>query len=196
MGYRYDRETADRLARAVLAGSELKEQAGVNARAELEQFDVVAHAFHATPRRGRRRETRQSEPLAFGVEGIATAVTTLVLAVAVDVLSQLARARTERTASRVASWFRRVLLRRPGPSTRPAPAPELPEGPAALTPEQMQQIHGIARRNARQLRVPEEIAKAVADGIVAELAMAPAAPDAEPGAPAPGEPEAHGRHGD
>jgi hypothetical protein len=163
----------DRLARAVLAGRELNEDAGLDARAELAQFDVVARAFHRTPRRGRRARRRQ-EPLAFGVEGITAAVTALVLAVAVDVLSQLARDRTRRTMPRVTAWFRRVVLRRPVPLPPPDSDPdaEPTTGPMVeLTPEQMRTIHRVARRHARRMRVPAATAEAIANGIVAELAM-------------------------
>ncbi|MDX2935304.1 hypothetical protein [Streptomyces ipomoeae] len=201
----YDRETVDRLARAVLAGRALNEDAGLDARAELAQFDVVARAFHDSSRRGRRGRRRQ-EPLAFGVEGIMAAVTTLVLAITVDVLSQLAQDQTRRTATRVTSWTRRVLLRRPEPTTDPEPtadptataepdsatdptataepdqaagppnqAAEPPNGQAPLTPEQMRTIHRIARHHAHRMRVPEETAEAIANGIVAELAMTPTA---------------------
>ncbi|QNE80127.1 hypothetical protein F0345_02605 [Streptomyces rutgersensis] len=101
------------------------------------------------------------------------AVTTLVLVVVTDALTQLAHEKAQGGISRFRGWFRRAVLRRP----------ELPGGaapetsPAALTPEQLRLVHRSAVGRARRLRIPEEVAENVADGVVAELAMAQAAPD-------------------
>ncbi|MEU8354041.1 hypothetical protein AB0C60_33255, partial [Streptomyces sp. NPDC048845] len=183
----YDREAVDQLARAVLAGRLLNEEAGIDARAELEQFDMVARAFHSDARPGRRAGSRR-EPLAFGVEGLTAAVTALVLAVAVETLGKLVQERTDRSADRLASWIRRVILRRPEPSPEPSPDPS-PEGPSgaggpagsredgpALTPVQMQLIHRAARRHARRMNLPERTAEAA--GLPGQFPQAlPGGPD-------------------
>ncbi|MBA4864432.1 hypothetical protein H1V43_24380 [Streptomyces sp. PSKA54] len=192
----YDREAANRLARAVLAGRELNEVAGLGARAELADFDLIARSFHNAPQRRRRWRTRRPEPLGFGVDGITSAVTALVLAIVVDTLSQLAAERVNRSANRFASWFRRVLLRRPGPSPEPGPEsgpePGRREDTISLTPAHMQRIHRIALRHARRMSVPAQTAEAIANGIVAELAIAPAARNTPVSAADPGEEEAGG----
>ncbi|MEU2766911.1 hypothetical protein ABZ628_08925 [Streptomyces diastaticus] len=167
-----DREAVDRLARAVLARPELNGGLRVDGRAELEHFPLVAAAFHAAPRGG-RGAGRRDEALGFGVGEVGVAVTTLVLVVVTDALTQLAHEKAQGGISRFRGWFRRAVLRRP----------ELPGGaapetsPAALTPEQLRLVHRSAVGRARRLRIPEEVAENVADGVVAELAMAQAAPD-------------------
>ncbi|MEU3048056.1 hypothetical protein ABZ705_16320 [Streptomyces sp. NPDC006984] len=155
----------------MLAREELNADAGLGARVELEQFDMVARAFHATPRRERQRGIRRRDPLGFGLEGIVAAVTALVLAVATDSLSQLAKDRADRSVTGFASWIRRVVLRRPGPPGEPGTAPEPEENTVPLTAVQMQRIHRIARLHAHRMSIPEQTAEAIANGIIAELAM-------------------------
>lgn len=191
----YDQEAVNRLARAVLAGRELNEKTDSGARAELEQFDMVAAAFHATPRPG--RGARRDEALGFDFDGVTVAVTTLALAVAADALTQVAQERTRRLAARVFSGFRRVVLRRADPSAEAsreavAQGAAAEDAPAPLTAEQMRRIHRSADRHARRMRVPAEVASAIADGIVAELAMGTDAPQDPAGAPDGGEPEPDG----
>ncbi|MGA5293612.1 hypothetical protein ACPCKV_06750 [Streptomyces koyangensis] len=170
-----DREAVDRLARAVLARPELNDGVRVDGRAELEHFPLVAAAFHAAPRAG-RRGGRRDEALGFGVGEVGVAVTTLVLVVVTDALTQLAHEQAQGGISRFRGWFRRTVLRRPE-----LPAAAAPEaGPAALTPEQLRLVHRSAVGQARRLRLPEEVAENVANGVVAELTMAQAAPDGPP----------------
>ncbi|MEU3652330.1 hypothetical protein AB0E67_05665 [Streptomyces sp. NPDC032161] len=183
----HDREAVNRLARAVLAGQELNEKTDSGARAELEQFDMVAAAFHATPRPG--RGARRDEALGFDFDGATVAVTTLVLAVAADTLTQVAQESTRRLGTRVSSWFRRVVLRRPDHSAEDSAGAAARRAPAPLTAEQMRRIHRSADRHARRMRVPAEVAAAIADGIVAELAMGADTPPASAGAPDGGESE-------
>ncbi len=144
----------------------------VDGRAELEHFPLVAAAFHAAPRGG-RSGGRRDEALGFGVGEVGVAVTTLVLVVVTDALTQLAHEQAQGGLSRLRGWFRRRVLRRP--ELPEAAAPQA--GPAALTPEQLRLVHHSAVGQARRLRIPEEVAEAVANGVVAELAMAQAAPD-------------------
>nr|WSX53284.1 hypothetical protein OG409_32815 [Streptomyces sp. NBC_00974] len=163
------------MTRAVMAGKELNRRPEVDTRAELEQFDMVAGAFHRAPRRG-RRGTRRDEALGFGVDAVAVAVTTLVLTVVADTLAQLARTPAERVAAGFSAWVRRHVLRRPDPSAAaPAASGERGDQPP-LTREQMRRIHRSADHHARRLHIPHAIAQAIADGVVAELTMATMAP--------------------
>ncbi|MGW6686389.1 hypothetical protein [Streptomyces sp. NPDC054961] len=169
-----EREAIDRLTRAVLAGKELSRRPEIDTRAELEQFDVVAGAFHRAPRRG-RRGARRDEALGFGMDAVAVAVTTLVLTVVADTLTQLARTPAERVATGFSAWVRRHVLRRPDPS-RDAPAASGEGDQPPLTREQMRRIHRSADHHARRLHIPAAIAQAIADGVVAELTLATLAP--------------------
>jgi hypothetical protein len=185
----YDREAVNRLARAVLARKELNEDVGHATHVELEQFDMVARAFHDTPRRARSRRIRRQEPLGFGVEGIAVAITALVLAATADTLSQLAQEHANRTVNRLVSWIRHGLLRRPRPSPEPSQAPESRDGEVPLTAAQARQIHRVTQRHARRLGVPAQTAETIANGIVAELVMARTAPDDAAADSGPQDPE-------
>jgi hypothetical protein len=191
VGKRYDREAVDRLARAVLAGTELNERAGLDTRAELAQFDVVAAAFHHAPGRRVRRGSRRGEPLGFGVEDVVTAVAVLVLTIAKDAMTQVAEERTKGLVERLVARVRRMLPGR-APAAIADRTGEPADAPGGFTPEQLRRIQRTARRHARRMRVPAPVAEAIANAIIAELVTGAGLPEpvqdvtSDPQRPRPG----------
>ncbi|MBP0450805.1 MULTISPECIES: hypothetical protein [unclassified Kitasatospora] len=140
---------------------------------ELAQFAMTAEAFHSTPPRKRLQAVRRDEPLGLGLETAAALLSTAALAVAVRVLDHL----TERAAGQAADTAERgvrALFRR----RRAEPAAEAVE---RLSAEQLTTVRQVAVDAALRLRVPEEQARTIADGIVAELVTMARGPAREAG---------------
>ncbi|MFF5922719.1 hypothetical protein ACFY8C_31015 [Streptomyces flavochromogenes] len=176
----YDRELATRLARRAVA---------MAAPEELPQFELTARAFHSAPEHLRfGGGSRAREPLGLGLETVAALLGTVALAAAVQVLDHWA----QQAAGHVADTARHGLLsrlrrlrRRGEPEEQPVAA--LPSR-EPLTAAQLAELRRVARETALRLRVSEDAARAIADGIVAELAAATGQPG--PGADSRPEPGA------
>ncbi|WP_395358222.1 hypothetical protein ACHGLA_00910 [Streptomyces sp. YH02] len=168
----YDRELATRLARRAVAEA---------APDELAQFELTARAFHSAPEHRRFGGGRRAgEPLGLGLETVSAMLGTVALAAAVQVLAHLA----QQAAGHVVDTARQGLLsrlrrlrRRGEPEQQSVAALPSPE---PLTAAQLADLRRVARETALRLRVPEDAARAIADGIVAELAIVTATPTATP----------------
>lgn len=154
----------DRLARSILAEV---------APSELPQFPLVAAAFH---RSGRPRRSQRPDPLAFGLETAAVAVSPVVIVVCAQVLDGLAKEYGERAGRVVRRWFRR------GEDTTEAVA-EIEAEPGAgsgsgaevvpLSADVLDRIRKDARESALAMAVDADTADRIADRLVAELAVNP-----------------------
>ncbi|WP_151772341.1 hypothetical protein [Streptomyces abyssomicinicus] len=176
----YDKDLATRLARRAVTEA---------APHELAQFDITAAAFHAAPEERRvGGAVHRGDPLALGLETAAAMLGTVALAASVQVLTHLG----QQAADHVTDTARRGLLRRFGRRRRTegAEPPRALESRDPLTAEQLAELRRVARDTALRRQVPEAEARAIADGIVAELATATAGEAAgrAPDGPAP-EPE-------
>ncbi len=141
---------------------------------ELALFPVAATAYFDDPQRAVKaaRADAGDDVLGIGVE-MADAlpmISTAALWVAQQVVSLVAsevRASVEEEAGGVIrSWVRRVL-RRLGLG---AEAETSPDGAESLTPEQLARVRQVALQRAQEV-LPEKDARAVADAVVAGLAL-------------------------
>ncbi|WP_338498856.1 hypothetical protein [Streptomyces sp. SJL17-4] len=163
----YDRELATRLARRAVAEA---------APDELAQFELTARAFHSAPEHRRfGGGPRAGEPLGLGLETAAAMLGTVALAAAVQVLAHLAQQAAGHVVDTARHGLLRRLRRRGEPEQQPVAALPSPE---PLTSAQLADLRRVARETALRLRVPEDAARAIADGIVAELAIVTATPTA------------------
>jgi hypothetical protein len=119
---------------------------------ELPVFDAVSERCVRDPERGLRIGRTRDDVLGFGIDAIVPLLTPVAIAVAAEVLRsailRLARARR---------------------GSAPAHAPETAWRPTA---EQFGELHDIAYRKALAARLPDPRATALADAVVAALAMA------------------------
>ncbi|MFJ6382430.1 hypothetical protein ACIQI7_20800 [Kitasatospora sp. NPDC092039] len=120
---------------------------------------------------GRRR---RGEPLGFGLAE-AAALATPVVWMAVD---EACRAAVGAGVARAGGGLRRLWRRGRG---RPAPEPPVPP----LDERQLAAVHARVRTGAREAGFDEPAAGALADCVVARLAMEPGAPAAPPAPPEP-----------
>ncbi|MFE7598416.1 hypothetical protein [Streptomyces sp. NPDC057494] len=144
---------------------------------ELPQFPMTAEAFHQSPAKDRLWPVHRDEPLAIGLDVVAALISTAALSAAVQVLDHLAQQSTadavETTRDRLLPRLlrRRTRTRR---SLEPAAASVDPAAvsaePERLTVEQLTRLREVALRAALRWQVPEPQARAIADGITAELA--------------------------
>ncbi|MFF4381116.1 hypothetical protein [Kitasatospora sp. NPDC001547] len=125
---------------------------------------------------GRRR---RGEPLGFGLAEAAALVTPVVW-MAVD---EACRAAVGAGVARAGGGLRRLWLWRRG-RARPALEPPVPP----LDERQLAAVHARVRTGAREAGFDEPAAGALADCVVARLAMEPGAPAAPPAPPAPSAP--------
>ncbi|MFC9590877.1 hypothetical protein ACFTUC_13990 [Streptomyces sp. NPDC056944] len=148
---------------------------------ELPQFPMTAEAFHQSPAKDRLWPVHRDEPLAIGLDVVAALISTAALSAAVQVLDHLAQ---QSTADAVETTRNRLLPRLLRRRTRTRRSLEPAAGPAAaslepaavsveperLTVEQLTRLREVALRAALRWQVPEPQARAIADGITAELA--------------------------
>jgi hypothetical protein len=120
---------------------------------ELPVFDPVSERCARDPERGLAIGRARDDILGFGVDVALPLLTPVAVAVAAEVLREVA----VRTAA---------ARRRRARSVVEGPAPR-------LTPEQLAEIHAVALRKARAARLSEPRATALADAVVAALAIAP-----------------------
>ncbi len=147
---------------------------------------MTAEAFHRSPPPPWAVPQGRDEPLGLGLETVATLLSTAALAAAVRVLEHFAEQASDRAAESAGRWVRFRFGRR---RIAAAPPVDAVEPPSAA---QLAVVRQVARQTALQLRVPEEQARAIADAIVAELAVATADPTypADPTHPAdPADPD-------
>ncbi|HXM56012.1 MAG TPA: hypothetical protein VOB72_11535 [Candidatus Dormibacteraeota bacterium] len=119
---------------------------------ELPIFDPVSERCVRDPERGLAVGRSRDDILGFGVDVAVPLLTPVAVAVAAEVVREVAM----RTAG--------ALRRRARPAEAPAPR---------LTPAQLAEIHAIALGKARAARLGEARAAALADAVVAALAIAP-----------------------
>ncbi|MET9675560.1 hypothetical protein ABZY68_21045 [Streptomyces sp. NPDC006482] len=160
---RYDSGTATRLARRAVDAA---------APHELPQFPMTAEAFHRTPAKDRLRPVQRDEPLAIGLDVVAALISTAALSAAVQVLDHLAQQSTAQAVDTTRNRLLPRLLRRRTRRAMEAAAEQAttPVEVERLTAEQLTRLREVAMRAALRWRVPEPQARAIADGIVAELA--------------------------
>ena len=113
---------------------------------ELLVFDALAERLTRDPERGLREDRRREDVLGFGVDAALPLLTPVAVAVAAEVLREV--------AVRVAEARRLKHADR----TR-------------LTAAQLTELHGLAHRKALAARLGEARATALADAVVAALAM-------------------------
>ncbi|MEF9886726.1 hypothetical protein [Streptomyces sp. P9-A4] len=159
----YDSGTATRLARRAV---------GAVAPHELPQFPMTAQAFHSSSAKDRSWPVHRDEPLGIGLDVVAALISTAALSAAVQVLDHLVQQSTAHAVDTTRSRLLPRLLRRRTrqaleQAAEPATAPAEAE---RLTAEQLTRLREVATRAALRWRVPEAQARAIADGIVAELA--------------------------
>lgn len=129
---------------------------------ELPSFDLMARPYLAGV--SDTWTGKPDEPLEFGVvEAVAvvTPVVTLVCASVVNALLRGVEGELERTSGTATRRLLDRLLRR---------APAEPE-PAPWTPEHLTRAHDVAVSRALALGVEPETARAIADSVVAALAL-------------------------
>ncbi len=141
---------------------------------ELALFPVAATAYFEDPQRAVKaaKANAGDDVLGIGVE-MADAipmVSTAALWVAQQVVtwigSEVRASLEEESGGVIRSWVRRVL-RRLGMGTDEEKSPD---GAESLTPEQLARVRQVALQRAQEV-LPEEEARAVADAVVAGLAL-------------------------
>jgi hypothetical protein len=152
---------------------------------ELPLFRSTSKAYFDDPKRLRGEPASADEMLGFGVElGAAVAlVTPVALEVARTVVSyvgeQLETVFKEEAAPRIRDIVRRILGTKPeakGASPPDAaadeakPADEAPAEDDVLSREQLAEVHEVALRTARRLKLAPDRAATLADAIVGRLA--------------------------
>ncbi|MFJ9523224.1 hypothetical protein ACIRPK_33905 [Kitasatospora sp. NPDC101801] len=128
----------------------------------LAQFDDATAVRRLRPRGGRR------EPLGFGLGELATLVTPVVWLVLDQTARKFAESAVDGTLSGTRTLLRRVLRRSAGPLAIPA-----------LTPGQLAEVRARVLESASQRGLSSDCAEAVADAVVARLAVAAADPSPE-----------------
>jgi hypothetical protein len=144
-------QATDALARQVLAGV---------SPAELPLFQATATRYHADPAGTLAVRTKGDEKLGFGVE---TAVV-LLAPFALDLAKRLFTKVAEKLGDSAADGLAKRITGLFGGDHKP-------QGPAPLTPEQLALVDQIAREEAKELALPADRAEALADGMVAALAI-------------------------
>lgn len=156
----------DGIAREVAAGL-----VAVDAPEENDLFPFVADAFFARPEEGSGR--KRDDMLGFGVAEVATALAPVALAVSDDLVrylwSEFSSAMKGEAKTRIQSAVRAVvarLLPSAGAAAHSEPPKALP-----LTSAQIREIHRRAVTTARQAGLAQSRADALADRLVARLAL-------------------------
>jgi hypothetical protein len=130
---------------------------------ELVLFDETV----AVAPRGGRVKRRHDDPLGFGAaEAAAVLFTTVACGVASEVVKSLAEEAGSQAAARTKGWLRRLRRRR-------EPVPQADGDPGAavapLPSDMLADMHGVARRRAVLLGLPEDRADLLADTLVEYL---------------------------
>jgi hypothetical protein len=127
---------------------------------ELPQFEVTARAFLAASPRVTRLN-RRDDPLGLGLESIDVLASTVALTVTIEVLKHMVEHYSDKLTSKVAE----KVLAAIGKRRSREPERRLPQ----LPPEQLSELHDLAVRKACALKITNEQATLIADGIVSEL---------------------------
>jgi hypothetical protein len=129
---------------------------------EIQQFDATVEEFDHASWRQRRRAALENEALAIGVDGAVAILTVPALYLLTKIMERMAAHYSQKAAdtatSRINRWLRR-LFRRPEPVA----------AQWAPTPDQVTEIRAIGERQARILKLDEDLARTLVNGIVAEL---------------------------
>lgn len=137
------------------------------APAELPLFRPASERFFADPEGTLRKRRREQEVLGFGSEAIIALLTPVALAIATDVLkdlaAQLARSAGARGAVAIRDALRRLF--RLDPVGTEIDDAEIPQ----ITQEQLALVRQSAFSRARALDLPEAKAKLLADALVGDL---------------------------
>jgi hypothetical protein len=159
-----NRQLAETLARQAVAEA---------APEELPMFSVTAAAYFDNPERAlaASKSPGKDEMLGFGLEAAAPVITTVALWIAQEVLrlvnTQLQENVKAESAGAIRAFIQR-LLQRFRRSDRAAPRTVRI---GDLSQEQLARIREQALRRARDQKVPEGKAVAIADGIIAALVL-------------------------
>ncbi|MFE3763646.1 hypothetical protein ACFXPI_18000 [Streptomyces sp. NPDC059104] len=152
----------------------VREVVAETAPAELVLVDGLARFDDATAVRRLRPRGGRREPLGFGLGEIAALVTPVVWLVLDQTARKFAESAADGTVTGTRALLRRVLRRTAGPLVVPP-----------LTPGQLAQVREHVLESASHRGLAVECAEAVADAVVARLALAVADPAPEgPAGPA------------
>jgi hypothetical protein len=127
------------------------------------------------------RSTRRREPLGFGAGEIAALVTPIVWLIVDEAAKQAVGSAVGGAAKGAKALLRRILRRRVAPVTVPA-----------LTPEQLGQVRQRVLETAKQRGFEQERATAIADAVVARLALGTPGDDTQPSDDADSPPDGDG----
>lgn len=134
---------------------------------ELPLFRATSEAYFEDPK-SLERGGGKDEMLGFGVDAAMVLMTPVVLQVAKDVIGFLGEQLRERAREQGEGAIDRVIARivnRNGGEGEPEPVEE-------LTDEQLQQVHDLAIKKGRALKLSDERATLLADSLVGSLATA------------------------
>ncbi|WP_232246673.1 hypothetical protein [Kitasatospora mediocidica] len=132
----------------------------------LTRFDDATAVRRLRPQGGRR------EPLGFGLGEIVTLVTPVVWLALDETAKKLAESAVDAGVKGGRAVFRRVLRRPAAPAVIPP-----------LTPGQLAEVRARVLETASHRGVAAERAEAIADAVVARLALAAPGPGADPEGP-------------
>ena len=134
---------------------------------ELPLFRATSEAYFADPGAIEQRKGRD-EMLGFGVDAAVLLVTPIALQVARDVIGFLGQQLRERAATEGEGAIDRIIARLVHKDDGEGKA----EPVAELTDEQLEQVHALAIKKGRALKLSDERATLLADSLVGSLATA------------------------
>ena len=134
---------------------------------ELPLFRATSEAYFENPR-ALEQKAAKDEMLGFGVDAAVVLMTPVVLQVAQDVIGFLGQQLRERAAAEGESAIDRIIQRLVHKDDGESKA----EPVAELTDEQLEQVHALAIKKGRALRLSDERATLLADSLVGSLALA------------------------
>ena len=152
-------DTIARLARAVTADC---------APEELPLFSSVFESYRTSPDALRPDGSGKDDTLGFGVQEIATFITPIVVALSDSALRFLVDLAKDSLREELKLAIQRLL--RPEQPPEQALAARAPVG-LPLTSEEALRLRQVVAERARDLRVPEEKARLLADSILAHIAF-------------------------
>jgi hypothetical protein len=134
--------------------------------AELPLFSASAARYRADPDAALRAGGAGDRALGFGVETAVVLVTPFALDLVKRMFTRLAEklgdSAADSLAGRIARWF----------GAKPD-EPAEPEGPAALSADQLRLVADVTRSEAASLAMPADQSERLADAVIAALATHP-----------------------
>jgi hypothetical protein len=137
---------------------------------ELPLFRATSEAYFKDPHKTLQTQSGKDEMLGFGTGEAVSFLTPIALAVMGEVIKYLFEQVKLATKAESAAWISdmvKAMFKKLTPTGKAAQSK-----PAALTPEQLSQVRQIVIRKARQLKLPDDKARTLADTVIGGLAIA------------------------